>query len=147
MQGTRSQSIEVWKVFASNRTKPVQIKMSVSNLKRIKGPNDQPNSPFKSLFPLKKFQRTPNATVAILAKYARHVRMQKQSPMSKSDERQGVADQTLPIKGTQNLPARFLRHHKQCRGLDFQVVFPPNFPLQRDATLKFFHPSAFSDDD
>ena len=112
MQRTRSQSIKIRQIFPRNRTKPVQIKMSISNFKRIKRPNDEPNPPPKRIFPLKKFQRTPDAPVAILAEHSRHVRMQKQRAISKSHKRQGVTDQTLPIERAQNLPSRLLRHHK-----------------------------------
>src|SRR5271170_196 len=147
MQGTRSQSIEIWQIFPCNRAKPVQIKVGVSYFQWIKRPKDEPYPPSQCLFALKKFQRPPNSLVAIFRKHARHVRMQKYGPISNSDKRQGITDQSLPVERAQNLPTRFLRHNKQSRRLDFEVVFSPNFPLQRNAALKFFHPCAFSDDD
>ena len=127
MQRTRRRSIQIRQIFPCNRAKPVQIKMRVSILKRVKRPNDQPNSPPQRFFALKKFQSPPNSPVAILRKHARHVRVQKNRPVSKSDKRQGVANQTFSIERAQDLPARFLRHDKQSRRLDFNVRLRPKF--------------------
>src|SRR6202795_3637326 len=121
--------------------------MSISRFQRIKGPDDQPNPPPQRFVTLKKFQRPPNSPVAIIPMHTRHVRMKKHRPVRKSHERQGVANQAFPVEGPQNLAARFRRHHKQRRRLYFKVFLAPNFPLQRNASLKLLDARALSDDD
>src|SRR4029077_8425825 len=76
-----------------------------------------------------------------------HVRMEKYRPVCKSHNRQRVSDQPFAVESPQDLPPGFLCHHKQRRGLDFEVFFAPDFLLQCNASLKLLDARAFSDDD
>src|SRR5580692_699972 len=147
MQRTAREPIKIREILPRNRPQPVQIKMSISRLQRIKRPNNQTNSPPQRLFALKKFQSSPYASVAILRKHTRHVRMQKHESIRKSHNRQREPNHPLAVERPQHLPPGLRCHHKQSSRLDLNILFRPNFLLQRHAPVKFRNAFAFSNSD
>src|ERR1700692_1834766 len=109
--------------------------MPISCFQRIERPYDQTNASPQSFFALKQFERPPNAAVAIRTMHARHVRMQKNSPVRESHKRQREPDEAVAVEGAQNLPTGLRSHDEERSGFYLDVLFAPDFLLQSNAAL------------
>src|SRR6266404_273520 len=76
MQRARRDSVKIRNITPANRAQPVQIKMGVLQLQRIKCPFHQANAPSQGFVALKQFQHPPHAAIAIRGAHPGLVRVQ-----------------------------------------------------------------------